>query len=267
MASLTTNQLGPSSYGVLGKLPRELRDKIYEYLLGRDYCVMYGCDKEYCNLDHNIQKILRVSKAVNTEAIEILCSNGTFIFEFLYGSEIEYMPPSLATKLQYINNVEVIFGLWSFDEYRCEPTTEDWEERLQRQCEASLRLFGGDCVPRNTCKIFVSAHHGQYDNSAPERLVKSCLGQTCQTLLGFRVVHLIVDCGGTCRRWNKCGNHGVLACHKYPALFCAALEPFLGPNRGQFPTASLADASLMDLEFRPRDFCAQKRDFIHSRAI
>ena len=97
---MTTLMTGPNSLGTLIKLPRELRDQIYDHVFERSYLVLLLEDfyrKRYApDLDF---KILCTSKALNAEASDCVFSKRTtFKFCIDFNPHLPRPPPFVMPK-------------------------------------------------------------------------------------------------------------------------------------------------------------------------
>ena len=261
MSSPTTSQVAPSSYGILAKLPREVRDQIYEKLL----CDIYwriqdvNCQNLWHNHDCEDLSIMRVSKATSRESLEILFRNCTFVFDFWYKPAEKYIPPLTLVNLSRMRNVEVVFYMLNDKVNDFDPLKE-LQSASRDQREISLCLFSGESVPRKSCDIRIKTAYVPLIYHHPEELLNSRFGEACKTLLGFEVVRFHIQCEGACTGYSK--RHGrretsrLPVCQHYLVIFGEVLQRFLGSSRTKVCAPSNEHAFCRTLEFHPHDFHA-----------
>lgn len=63
----------PTSLGILGKVPLELRSQIYDYLFSPN-CFLMTTDPEACSVRPNNFNVLMTSRAIRSEALDDLAS-------------------------------------------------------------------------------------------------------------------------------------------------------------------------------------------------
>lgn len=131
-ASKTTKE--NSSLGSLDMLPREVRDKIYQYIFSGFYKAMYP--STWMLLDIHDRRILiklkesgrdltmlQLSKAINHEAAEVFYSEGVFLCSLVFHSNIVCLPQASIDRMMKIE-LDVYVGL--------DTVNEAWETVIQK---------------------------------------------------------------------------------------------------------------------------------------
>ena len=257
------SQLAPTSYGTLGKLPREVRDRIYEFLLCSEFKVCgSGCGDLYpCFLegDDNLElwerenAILRLSKAISTEAMHTLYSNTRFVFSVntwrdTYSAKCEAADPNrimnviVAAEILVPDHVELV-------------NVDAFFHHITKTRKHLLPLCN-DAISRNTCEIRLWLY-----NREPSDLLLwtiSEFNKTHKRLTGFRRVRVRVRYSSISRMVSTAMPSGeAIECSSHLAQLRSELEPSLGPA-SYIIDEQEGHKTSSTLEFCPRDFKASK---------
>lgn len=287
MESTSTNTRTSNPFGDLYYFPREIRDEIYRNIFP-DWRVAYEtsiieptgmrqtnlvrfrngrCDWTPFNLS-----ILRLSKAIKSEATPIFYSKGYFRFHYFLGEYFPEEAPQLPD-LRFMNcirNVEIICDVEEVDYNNSESVSDIYGSAPA----GPLGLLQGANIPRNSIVVVVSlcsfgARYGA-------KLTESPLIKSLKEMIGFKTVtlRLKINGDGYCppqgtsraqiKKWTKAGEWEKVYGGFIP-LFRAMrkeLEPTLGIcgmgklERGE-RCGNLSLSGRRAILFHPRDHQAK----------
>ena len=148
-----------SGGGNLSKLPREIRDEIYSYVLKGNYIIaapmwtLYPRSKHATRVEYaDFTTILRVSKAISYEAKRVLYAESVFTCNLDLGR--------LAQRMEYPK--EVTDGIMHVEYHICDSVYRYSEIQwpgattMTKLCEATIGNFTGTDITRRYMKICVS---------------------------------------------------------------------------------------------------------------
>lgn len=207
MSSTTAKspQGDPKHGGALFRLPREIRDVIYRrlvkgrYLTDKRSAHSEGSDKEGSDSESDVDQnagpnlsILRVSKAVGHEAVEILYSDSVFRFPIDFKSprdddedgklfhlnHLKKVAPMMKNVYLDVDGASIRWAGWF--ETRYSPM---WARKLELSSGPTIDLFGDVDIKRRTLHIGMS-------ECCARMLEGTSFGTICQrlkSLVGFSV--------------------------------------------------------------------------------
>lgn len=232
MKTAATNTETPKPLGNLSLFPREIRDEIYRHVCSSTYVAFYSssivrpithdkpnyCSNTFsecdmCAEDH--LSVLRLSKAINNEAMLILYSEGTFVFEYglghtnpsglkigytrlridsdwsfyRLGQEYDSGAPQhpYANIIERMTNIELRYDATLCQGLDFEWDMSDYSDSFTSAPAGPLEFFQGVVVMRDT--ITVELKLSNWINSAT-KMMTSPWFRALKQLTGFRTVIL-----------------------------------------------------------------------------
>ena len=150
----------PTPLGVLGTLPRELRDEIYRHFCHQDYHFdgesVLPCRKWTATEDsstwNSIRNIVTVSTAIRRELLTILYANAVFNFDVPIGKVSKTRTRNDIPFVDYIKNVRWIIYLWVMSDTSCIKYNIPYDHLNQRISEftSGISLFTGPDISRKS---------------------------------------------------------------------------------------------------------------------
>lgn len=166
IASVLLSQ--PTSLGNLGKLPREIRNKIFAALFDSRYsrsmiALLQAKTRNAFTLSTSVHMadmaILRASRAIGAEALDVFYASGTFIVVLDYDWCRDHDEMVLENDIRRIRNVEFCFQIekWARYFFEGEPPLEDAYHQFKGRIEEQLLPFCADATVKNACTFSIAS--------------------------------------------------------------------------------------------------------------
>ena len=265
-----------ASLGDLAKLPREVRDAIYRYLVCGTYTVDWPKFLKGSVISSSFTKdkkdtgILRVSKKVNAETEQLMYTDSLFVFTFLYTSfadVIRLEEPHVDGDSNRMMNVHFEVDVRGAASH----VSEDFDSsNTQIASEATLRKFCGGGVNRNKFSLTIKNCVPKNRTAWSTKMLTTPFCRGLRELVSFNIVHILVSSRPsntskkeglrvfdkktpTLNNWN---HHVCTECQSLLNGLRAELEPTLGPARLVDSSAGTNCYYKRDLTFYPHDHLA-----------
>ncbi|KAL9636100.1 MAG: hypothetical protein Q9164_003040 [Protoblastenia rupestris] len=268
-----------ASLGDLARLPREVRDAIYRYLVCGTYTVDWPKFLEGSVISSSFTKdkkdtgILRVSKKVNTETEQLMYTDSLFVFTFLYTSfadVVQFEEPHVDGDSNRMMNVHFEVDVRGAASH----VTKDFDASdTQIASEATLRKFCGGGVNRNKFSLTIKNCVPKNRTAWSTKMLTTPFCRGLRELVSFKTVHILVSSRPrnqyntskteglrvfdketlTLNTWN---HHVFNECQSLLNGLRAELEPTLGPARMVDSSAGTNCYYKRDLTFDPHDHLA-----------
>ena len=261
----------PNDDGILFEMPRDIRDETYRYLLkgsynlyrppylvstARDRAIRHGGHLEI-DRDGPDFSILRVSKAINLEAVRVLYTESIFESWLDFGEYRPYTHHANGVTDGMMKLKFNIVGLGDRSQLRFFPEARSraYLKNMEDICRATIDRFTGTEITRNYMHITF------HPTIELESELTSPLFHSLENLSGFRTVRidLLLDL----LSWSFTGgtydpqlaiNHGT----KLMQAVTARLEPALGPAVPQHFNSPGDFDYYGCLVFHPHQYMAEK---------
>ena len=239
--STTSSDLegGPRPKLNLLDLPREIRDRIYGYVVCDRYVVVPPLGEEWRtqrSFDPRHLSILRVSRRLKFEAIQVLWGGSSFIYN---PHQYLHVPAVHEAQNKHIMNIELIIGRHS--SWTVMPPLIDLN-------------FAGTEILRRTCHILIPELNPilEYDRNTSRYKAIRLYFQYIKLLTGFATVVVQVD---LTRRKKKRGVEYDDDRAKMLRDMMEFSEPALGPA---VPCDSVRERYDVNFRFSPLQFVAKR---------
>lgn len=234
--------------GTLIKLPREIRDKIYRYLV-KDHYRSKHHDWIFESPNHPHPAVLRLSRALSHEAISLMYSESTFIYFINYSSGGAYphqTPESVAKRLMKIDLH--LFGL-------IDPRSAPFEEAAYLEnknniCETIIGQFTGTIITRTSMHI---TFHSVKSLASLISVLKTPLCRALEEFKGFRTLEVELCCRLTDDEISDAERTGYEVTRTLES-FEERLSPALGPATYRSNGVSGGFHCIGQLAFHPHRF-------------
>ena len=181
----------PNHGGALFTIPPEVRDEIYRLVVRKRYTVYITRPKSEVFLpSRDDLAILKVSKAINHEASDILYAESVFRLSMNFSSdEVSSVPAHLANRM---TNVELNFqDLAYFPRLFSSPR---FHKNVNAICHAANASFASNDIKRNLLHI-------RFFGCCPDMMaiLSSDFSKTLNAFIGFRTV--VIEVVSVCARY------------------------------------------------------------------
>ena len=175
-------QVAPSPYGTLSIIfPPEIRDKIYEEILGGRYGIIDLGPTERIRT-----QILSTSKSISYDAQEVLFAKGVFTLDADIVRPVNlYSAPLGLKNVKRMRNFEVNMDIIHllmlvYNNYQSPPL--------------SMARLWGPRAQEAECKIKIESRDEDFDESTAEYSMMSYIIQTCRALTIFKTAVIELLC-------------------------------------------------------------------------
>ena len=243
--------------GTLSKLPREIRDKIYRYLV-KDHYRSKAHDWIFEPPDYPHSAVLRLSKAISHEAITLMYSESTFIYFINYSSGGVYPHQTLESVAQRLMKIDLhLFDLIEpcslFDLIEpCSALFYDaaYQKNKENICEAIIAQFTGTKITRTSMHITL---HSVKSLTSLIGMLKTPFCPALGEFKGFRTLEVELCCRLTDDEISDAERTGYEVTRTMEA-FKERLSPALGPATYRSNGVSGGFHCIGQLTFHPHQF-------------
>ena len=251
---LSSESKAPDPLGDLGKLPLEVRNHIYDNLVNKKYFLYWAPGVNWPASYKADTTILRLSRAISEEAIEVMYSTSTFLGKVKH-HDSPSMGPADAGPMKRIQNLTLVFescySIW--DEQAI------WPKRQRRLTKAIVQPFWGD-EKRKSCTVHIYIPKSELPSivrNPKNKDFEQCLTTFCEALkglVGFQtvMVQLLYQDEGCDKTYESSGIRERGLKHIQKGLK-SSFGPLILPSKSddQFDAAKM-------LAFRPYNWKATK---------